>query len=71
MKFLNHTKFDSYRGRVVNNPENPGIDTVQLMADLRFIIQKRSIAGLVRDERQKEADDDVKETVEQYKQESE
>ena len=68
MKFLNHTKFDRYRERVNDDPKNPGIDTVQLMADLRFIIQKRSIAGLVRDERQKEEDEEVQKLVEQYKQ---
>ncbi|QDI91014.1 hypothetical protein EPH95_07320 [Salicibibacter halophilus] len=68
MKFLNHTKFDRYRERVNADPKTPGIDTVQLMADLRFIIQKRSIAGLVRDERQKEEDEEVQQLVEQYKQ---
>ncbi|WP_160112441.1 hypothetical protein [Salicibibacter kimchii] len=51
-----------------DDPKNPGIDTVQLMADLRFIIQKRSIAGLVHDERQKEEDGEVQVLVEQYKQ---
>ncbi|QQK80923.1 hypothetical protein HUG20_14165 [Salicibibacter cibi] len=68
MKFLNHTKFDRYRERVSDDPKNPGIDTVQLMADLRFIIQKRSISGLVRDERQKEDDEEVQKLVDQYKQ---
>ncbi|WP_211202251.1 hypothetical protein [Salicibibacter cibarius] len=66
MKFLNHTKFDRYRERVNDDPKNPGIDTVQLMADLRFIIQKRSISGLVRDERQKEEDEEVQKLVDQY-----
>ncbi|MFB4158303.1 hypothetical protein ACE1TF_00355 [Geomicrobium sp. JSM 1781026] len=69
LKFLNHTKFDNYRLRVVNKPADPGVDTVQLMADLRFIIQKRSIAGLVRDERNKENDDDLYEIVESFKSE--
>ncbi|MBB6448369.1 hypothetical protein HNR44_000318 [Geomicrobium halophilum] len=69
MKFLNHTKFDSYRGKVKNNSDDPGVDTVQLMADLRFIIQKRSIAGLVRDERNKEDDENVQKLVEEYKRE--
>lgn len=69
LKFLNHTKFDSYRGKVKNNSDDPGVDTVQLMADLRFIIQKRSIAGLVRDERNKEDDENVQKLVEEYKRE--
>ncbi|QQK77074.1 hypothetical protein HUG15_16815 [Salicibibacter cibarius] len=63
---MNHTKFDRYRERVNDDPKNPGIDTVQLMADLRFIIQKRSISGLVRDERQKEEDEEVQKLVDQY-----
>ncbi|EZH66893.1 hypothetical protein DH09_02825 [Bacillaceae bacterium JMAK1] len=67
LKFLNHTKFDNYRMKVKNDPANPGIDTVLLMADLRFIIQKRSIASLVKDDRKKEDDHVIHDIVETYK----
>ncbi|GAJ99248.1 hypothetical protein JCM19055_2240 [Geomicrobium sp. JCM 19055] len=53
--------------KVKNDPANPGIDTVLLMADLRFIIQKRSIASLVRDDRKKEDDHVLHDLVETYK----